>query len=67
MKTSSTIAAPQTTSSGPRCLSGGSTIPANFRAPIDEHLPALVQVAGEEDDDADLGQLGRLEGDRARG
>ena len=33
MKTSMIIAAPQITSSGPRCLSGGSTIPATFRAP----------------------------------
>jgi hypothetical protein len=30
----------------------------------DEHLAMLVQVARQEDDDADLGQLGRLEGDR---
>ena len=29
-----------------------------------EQLPLLVQVAGEEDDDADLGDLGRLEGER---
>ena len=29
-----------------------------------QHLPALVQVAGEEDDDADLRQLSGLEGDR---
>ena len=33
MKTSSTIAAPQTTSIGPRCLSGGSVTPAIRRAP----------------------------------
>ena len=33
MKTSITIAAPQITSSGPRCFSGGSTIPAMLRAP----------------------------------
>ena len=32
MKTSITIAAPQTTSSGPKCFSGGIVTPANRRA-----------------------------------
>ena len=31
----------------------------------DQHLAVLAQVAGEEDDDADLRELGRLEGERA--
>ena len=34
MKTSSTIAAPQTTSSGPKCFSGGIVRPAIRRAPM---------------------------------
>ena len=33
MKKSRNIAAPQTTSSGPKCLSGGMVTPANRRAP----------------------------------
>ena len=33
MNTSITIAPPQITSSGPRCLSGGSVMPAKRRAP----------------------------------
>ena len=33
MKTSITIATPQTTSSGPRCLSGGIVTPEDRRAP----------------------------------
>jgi hypothetical protein len=32
MKTNSTIAAPQTTSSGPNCFSGGIVTPATRRA-----------------------------------
>ena len=32
----------------------------------DQDLAVLAQVAGEEDDDADLRELGRLEGERAR-
>ena len=65
MKTSSTIAAPHTTSSGPRCLSGGSGIPRILCVPCDEHLARVAQVGREEDDDRDLRQLGGLEGDRA--
>ena len=34
MTNSSSIAVPQTASSGPRCLSGGNVIPAKRRAPI---------------------------------
>ena len=34
MKKSITIAAPHTTSSGPKCLSGGIVIPAKRRAPM---------------------------------
>ena len=64
MKTSSTIAAPQTTSSGPEMLERRQHQPGDVARPDDEHLPVLVQVAGQEDDDADLRQLGRLEGDR---
>ncbi len=33
--------------------------------PDDQHLAVLPQVGGEEDDDRDLRELGRLEGDRA--
>ena len=33
MTNSSTIAVPQTASSGPRCFSGGNVIPAKRRAP----------------------------------
>ena len=33
MKTSMNIAAPQTTSTGPKCLSGGIVTPATRRAP----------------------------------
>ena len=33
--------------------------------PDDQHLAVLAQVGGEEDDDRDLRELGRLEGDRA--
>ena len=33
MKTSMNIAAPQTTSSGPNCLSGGIVTPSTRRAP----------------------------------
>ena len=65
MKTSISIAAPQTTSSGPKCFSGGIVSPSDPARGDREHLPLLGQVAGEEDDDADLRQLGRLEGDRA--
>ena len=65
MKTSITIAAPQTTSSGPRCLSGGKVMPGKRRAPTTRHLALLAQVAGEEDDDRDLRQLSGLEVDRA--
>ena len=32
--------------------------------PDHQQLAVLTQIGGEEDDDADLGQLGRLEGDR---
>ena len=65
MKISISIAAPQTTSSGPRCLSGGSVTPSDPAGADDQHLAVLAQVAGEEDDDAELRELGRLEGDRA--
>ena len=65
MKTSITIAAPQTTSSGPKCLSGGIVRPAIRRAADGQQLAVLVQVAREEDDDADLRDLRRLEGERA--
>ena len=37
MKKSMNIAAPQTTSSGPKCLSGGTVTPAKRRA-LDQHL-----------------------------
>ena len=65
MKTSISIAAPQTTSSGPKCFSGGIVRPSDPPRGDREHLALLGQVAGEEDDDADLRQLGGLEGDRA--
>ena len=64
MKTSISIAAPQTTSSGPRCLSGGTVMPEEAPRALHEHLPRVAQVRGEEDDDRDLAELGRLEGDR---
>ena len=35
MNTSITIDAPQTISSGPKCLSGGIVIPMNLRAAVD--------------------------------
>ncbi len=65
MKTSSTIAAPQTTSSGPNCFSGGSVTPPHPAGSYREQLALLGQVAGEKDDDRDLRQFGRLEVDRA--
>ena len=64
MKTSMNIAAPQTTSSGPRCLSGGIVTPEDPARALHEHAAVVLQVGGEEDDDRDLAQLGRLEGDR---
>ena len=65
MNTSMTIAPPQITSSGPRCLSGGSVIAGEAPRALHEHLARVAQVRGEEDDDRDLAELGRLEGDRA--
>ena len=65
MKTSITIAAPQTTSSGPKCLIGGMVRPMTLRAAV-EKLAGLVQVAREEDDHADLSQLRGLERERAQ-
>ena len=61
MKTSMNIEAPQTTSIGPKCFSGGSVTPSTRARPDDQHLAVLAQVAGEEDDDRDLRELGRLE------
>ena len=39
--------------------------PEHAPRPDDQHLAVLAQVAGEEDDDRDLRELGRLEGERA--
>jgi hypothetical protein len=52
------MAAPQITSTGPKCLSGGIVT-------HDQQLPGVPQVAGQEDDQADLGKLGRLEHEQA--
>ena len=60
-----TIAAPHTTSRGSRCSSGGRIRPANRRA-HNQHFTVLVQIAGKEDDHADLRRLGGLERDRAK-
>ena len=38
--------------------------PSTRRAPCDQHLARVAQVRGEEDDDRDLRELRRLEGDR---
>ena len=65
MKTSISIAAPQTTSSGPKCLSGGIVMPEEAARALHQHLARVAQVGGEEDDDRDLAELGRLERDRA--
>jgi hypothetical protein len=64
MKTSMNIEAPQTTSSGPKC-ERRQRHPEQAAGADDQHLAVLAQVAGEEDDDADLRELGRLEGERA--
>ena len=65
MKNNITIAAPQTTSSGPRCLSGGRVRPEEAASADDQDLALLPQVAGQEDDHGELAELGRLEADRA--
>ena len=67
MKTSISIAAPQTTSSGPKCLSGGIVTPSDPPRRDREQLALLGQVAGQEDDDADLRELGGLERRSGRG
>ena len=64
MKTSITIAPPHTTSSGPKCFSGGMVTPQEAARALHEHLARVAQVRGEEDDDGDLPELRRLEGDR---
>ena len=61
MKTSISIAAPQTTSSGPEVLQRRDRQPQDPARRDREHLALLGQIAGEEDDDAELRQLGRLE------
>ena len=61
MKTSISIAAPQTTSSGPKCFSGGIVTPEHAPRALHEQLARVAQVAREEDDDRDLRELGRLE------
>ena len=43
MKTSITIAAPQTTSSGPKCFSGGIVTPSTRRAPTTSMSPCSVR------------------------
>ena len=47
-----------------RRRSAPSSRAAPDRLPPDEHRPRVVQVARQEDDDADLRELGRLEADR---
>ena len=64
MKTSMNIEAPQTTSSGPEVLERRQGDAEHPPGADDQHLAVLAQVAGEEDDDADLRELGRLEGER---
>ena len=65
MISSVAIAAPQTISIGPNCFIGGIVTPEHAAAGRDEHLAVVAQVAGEEDHDRDLGELGGLEGDAA--
>ena len=43
MTISISIAAPQTTSSGPKCLSGGSVMPSTRRAPITSTSPRSIR------------------------
>ncbi len=64
MKTRSTIARPQTTSSGPRSFSARERDRAEAAPGAHEQLARVAQVGREEDDDRDLRQLRRLEGDR---
>ena len=61
MKKSRNIAAPQTTSSGPKCLSGGIVTPEHAPRALHQQLPRVAQVGGEEDDDRELAELRRLE------
>ena len=56
---------PQTTSSGPKCFSGGSVTPKHAPRREHQHLARVAQVAREEDDDRELGELRRLHGQRA--
>ena len=65
MKKSRNIAAPQTTSSGPKCLSGGSVIPSDPPRALHQQLPVVAQVGREEDDDRELAELRGLEGEGA--
>jgi hypothetical protein len=65
MTKSISIARPQIARSGPKCLSGGSVIPAMRREPEHEDLARVAQVGGQEDHDGDLRQLRGLHGQRA--
>ena len=66
MKINMNIEAPQTTSRGPKCFSGGSVTPRTRSGSHHQEFAMLAKVAGQENDDlADLRQLDRLEADRA--
>ena len=64
-RSSTTIATPQMTSTGPKCLSGGMRDPQDPSRAQHHDLAGVAQVAGQEDDQADLGELGRLEAQAA--
>ena len=49
-------------SNGPRCLSGGIAVAEDLAARC-QRLAVVAQVAGEEDHQPDLAELGRLERD----
>ena len=49
------------TSTGPKCLIGGIVTTEEAPRAHHHHLPGVAQVAGQEDDQPDLGELGRLE------
>ena len=51
------------TISGPKYLSAGTGTPSSLPVGTREQLLLVVQVAGQEDDDGDLGELGRLDGE----
>ena len=66
MKTSMASDSTHMTSSGPKYLNAGTGTPSTCRCGTDEHDLLVVQVAGQEDDDRQLGELGRLDAEAER-